>query len=207
MADVGQEAHQARHPEGEIGERHPWLLRVGLRNLGLRNLGLRCLGPGGSSFGEAGLRLHRCRLLQHRNQQPEDRVLRVALGQRLVDDLGIEAEHRHARVIDGRRERRADDLQLVQPDQLLARPLGKPGPRQRHGFERPAEALAALERRLGHAAHAPVVARKEADNQVRLMHRPGTQNHRFRGEHRHEAIISLPARFVVITEMEGVRFM
>ena len=106
-------------------------------------------------------------------------VLRVALGQRFVHHLGIKAQHRHARVVYRRRKRRAQNLQLVEPHQLLTRPLGKPGTRQRHRLQRPAKALAALKRRFGHAPQPAIIPRKKAHDQVGLMHRPSAQNHRF----------------------------
>ena len=79
----------------------------------------------------------------------------------------------------GRSQRRAQNLQLIEPHQLLPGLLGKPGPRHRHRLQRPAESLAALQRRLGHALHPPVIAREKAHDQVGLMQRPGAQNHRF----------------------------
>ena len=153
VRDVGQQAHQAGHPEGEIGERHPGLLDRGL--------------------------------VEDREQQAEDGFLGVVLGEGLVDDFSIEAENGHANVIDGRGERRTDDFQLVEADELLAGALGKPGLRYRHGFQSATEAFAALERGFGDTLDPAVVAREEAHDQVGLVDRPGAQNHGFGGEHGH----------------------
>ena len=101
------------------------------------------------------------------------------IGQRLVQHLGKKAEHRHAGVVNGGGERGTDDFKLIEADQFLPWPLGKPGTGHGHGFQRAAKALAAFERRLGHAPHLAVIAREKAHNQVGLMHRPGAQNHGF----------------------------
>ena len=66
-------------------------------------------------------------LLQHGDQQAEDRLLGIVIGQRLVQQLGKKAEHRHAHGIDRRGKRGAEDFQLIQPHQLLPMALGKPG--------------------------------------------------------------------------------
>ena len=152
VGDVRQQAHQPRHPQREIGQRHP--------GLG----GFRRDGGG---------------LLEDGDQQAEDGLLRIVLGQRLFEHFGKEAENRQAGLVDGRGERRADDFELIEAGQFLPRPLGKPGARQRHRLQRAAEALAALQRRLGHPAELAVVAREKADDQVGLVHRPGAQNDGF----------------------------
>jgi hypothetical protein len=153
VPDVRQQAHQPRHPQREIRQRHP-------------RLPLRLWSSASSTC-------------QHTGQQPEDRLLGIVLGQRLVQHLGKKAQHRHARLVHRGRQRRAHNLQLIEPHQFLPGPLGKPGPRHRHRLQRSAKPLAALQRRLGHALHPAVIARKKAHDQVGLMHRPGAQNHGF----------------------------
>ena len=72
-----------------------------------------------------------------------------------------------------------DDFKLIEPDEFLPWTLGKPGAGNGHRLQCAAEALAALERSFGDALHPAIVARKEADDQVGLMDRPGAQDHRF----------------------------
>ncbi len=76
------------------------------------------------------------------------------------------------------RKRRPHNLQLIQPHQFLPWPLGKPRPRHRHRLQSTPEPLSALQRCFGHALHPAVIPRKEADNQVGLLHWPSPQHHR-----------------------------
>ena len=94
MGDVGQQAHQPRHPQLKIGQRHPGLLDRGL--------------------------------VEDGQQQAEDRLMGIVVGQRLVQHLGVKAEDRQARRIDRRGERGTQDFKLIQPHQFLAGPLGPP---------------------------------------------------------------------------------
>jgi hypothetical protein len=148
VGEVGQQAHEARHPELEVGERHPGLLD-------------------GGDFEDG-------------DEEAVDGVLRVALGEDLIEQFGVEAEHCGADGVDGRSEGRADDLELIEADEFLAGALGEEGASQGHGLKRAAEAFAAFEGGFGRAFKAAVVAGEEADDEVGLMHGPGAQNHGFR---------------------------
>jgi len=95
------------------------------------------------------------------------------LGEDLIEDLSIETEDGDSGVVDGGGKRGADDLKLVEADEFLAGLFGKPGTGHGHGFERAAEAFAALEGGLGDALDAAVVAREKADDEIGLVDRPG----------------------------------
>src|SRR5579863_6559452 len=172
VGDVGEQAHEAGDPEGEVGEGHPGLSGGGLLE-------------GGE--GEA-----------------KDGVVGIALGQSFVEHFGEEAEDGHADWIDGGGERRAEDFELVEADELLAGALGEPGAGDGGGFERTAEALAAPERGFGHAAELAIVAGEEAHDEVRLLDRPGAQDDNLGGEHGHKSSFA-PVASRAIRPMKGVR--
>jgi antitoxin PrlF len=158
VEQVGEQAHEAGHPELEVGERHPELLRGGL--------------------------------VEDGGEEAKDGLLGVVVGEGLIEQLGVKAEDGEADRIDRRGERRAEDFKLVEADQFLTGPLGKPGAGLGHGLERSAETLAAFERGLGHAADPAVVAGEETDDQVGLVDRPGAQNHGLGGEYAHALLSS-----------------
>ena len=112
-------------------------------------------------------------------EQAEDGFLGIVVGERFLEDFGKEAEDREARLVDGGRERGANDFELIEAGEFLPGPLDKPGAGQGHGLQRAAKALAALERGFGDAADFAVVARQEADDEVGFVHRPGAQHYGF----------------------------
>ena len=79
MGEIGQQAHEAGHPERKIGERHP-----------------RSCGLAGPRTDPVDRHLPALRggygLVEHGEKQAEDGLLRVVLGEGLVEQFGVEAE-------------------------------------------------------------------------------------------------------------------
>lgn len=118
VGDVWQQAHEAGQPEGEVSQGHP---------------GLDCFGLGGGG------------LVEHGEEKAECSFLGVVVGECFIQDLGKETQDSEAGLVYGGGEGRANDFELIKPDEFLAGPLGKPGAREGHGLEGSAEALAAFQ--------------------------------------------------------------
>ena len=84
------------------------------------------------------------RLLQHRQRQPENRVLRIVVLQRLFQNLGQKRQRGGARVIHRVRQRRGQNLARIQPNQFLTRFFRVAGQHMRHRLQRAAKAPARL---------------------------------------------------------------
>ncbi len=124
-------------------------------------------------------------------QQAKGRVLRIVIGQHLVDHLDIERQRGSPGIIGRLAQRRAQNLQRIETNQLLPRADRVICRHVRHRLERAAEAFSRLRCRLRDTLSPAALAGKEGDNQVSLMHRPGAQNDGFVAkEHDHEAYSS-----------------
>jgi len=130
---------------------------------------------------------------QHGEDEAEDDLLRVMIGQGLFEHLGVKGQGGSAGVVHGVRERRGDDLAGVEAHQFLPGLLYIAGEHVRHGFKGAPEAAARLGAGLGDALDLAGFAREERHDQIGLMQGPGLENDRLdavRGhnpEHRRNA--------------------
>jgi len=134
---------------------------------GLRDQGLRDQGLGDSGVVKDG------------EEQAEDGLLGIVVGESFVEDFGVEAECGQTGGVDGTRERGRDDFKLVEADQFLTGALGEEGAGDGHGLEGSAEAFAAFEGGFGDAAEFAVVTGEETHDQIGLVHRPGAEDDGF----------------------------
>src|SRR6202453_3058495 len=81
-------------------------------------------------------------LLQHREQQAEDYIVRIVVRERLLQNLGEKGEGSGPRIIDRFGQWRVEDFKGVEPHQLLAGLLSVVGADVGHGLERAAETTA-----------------------------------------------------------------
>ncbi len=87
--------------------------------------------------------LARAQLMQHGNRQPEDRVVRLALGQQFVERFGDVLQRNYARVVQLARERRLQNVARIKAAELLALAIVVIRSNQRQRLQRSAEAPAA----------------------------------------------------------------
>lgn len=118
-------------------------------------------------------------LVEDGEGETEDGVLRVMVGEGLLENLGKEGEGGGAGVVDGLGERRGEDFAGVEADELLAGLFDVAGEHVGHGLEGSAEALAGFGGGFGDAFELALIAGEERHDLIGLMDRPGAQDQGF----------------------------
>jgi hypothetical protein len=183
MPQLRHPPHQSAHPQTKISHRqpNPRLLRARLPRVPhLRD---------GIIVAKVGIRANaRTALLHptpnpHRRQtshrQPKHIVLNSPIRHRLFQHLHHQLQPRQPQHIHRRRQRRPQNLEAIQPHQILPWTLRVVRPHVRRRLQRPAKPLARLHCMPRHALHLALVACKQAHQQVSLMERPRPQHNRF----------------------------
>jgi hypothetical protein len=118
-------------------------------------------------------------LLQHGEQQPENDVVRIVIGECLLENLGEKGEGGSPGIVDRLGQGRVENVERVEAHQLMAGLFDIVGTDVSHRFERATEAPPRPCRRLGNTLDLAVVPGEKRNELVGLVDGPGAEDNGF----------------------------